>query len=77
MCTKQVDVNRDIVTVAAIDPNGPCHGIVRRGDVMLKIDGLPMLSASQVKKQIMNGPPGSEFEMQVSQASVCRLASYN
>jgi len=63
----KVDVFSDTVTVAAVEANGPCHGLVRQGDSIVKINGVPMLSARQVKQEILFGPPGSNMRLTVFQ----------
>ena len=57
-----------------VDPRGPCHGLVRQGDSIVKVDGVPILSAKQLKKSIL-GPPGSEMFLTFFQVRACTRVS--
>jgi hypothetical protein len=63
----KIDVVSESVFITAVDPQGPLSGLVRQGDSIVKINGLPMLSAKQIKQEILFGPPGSNINLTVFQ----------
>jgi hypothetical protein len=74
----KVNVISESVFIAAVDPYGPLSGLVRQGDSIVKINGLPMLSAKQIKQEILYGPPGSDMNLTVFQVScmwTCKFRS--
>lgn len=53
------------VTIFAVAPDSPAEGILRRGDVVLDVDGEPIESAVELPEIIEQADPGDDVELTI------------
>jgi PDZ domain-containing protein len=53
------------VKVETVDPKGPAHDLLEPGDVVVRVDDVPVASTDAVIRSIKDKPPGTKVEVGV------------
>lgn len=53
------------VLIADVRPDGPSHGILQRGDIVLSVEGVPVRQISELQQAIMYRPVGSKVQLEI------------
>ncbi|MGN6250259.1 MAG: YlbL family protein [Marmoricola sp.] len=56
------------VSVAAVDPEGPAHTVLRTGDLVRSVDGQQVRTTKQLVRAVQSVPPGSRLTLGVVRA---------
>jgi Lon-like protease len=61
--------------ILTVDPKAPAGGVLRKGDLILAIDGNSVTTPSQVEKAVLASGPGKPLDLRIERAGAVRTVS--